>query len=300
MEMQEIPFSGAVAWDQKLIAAVPRSGDLLHSLLFCADLPALSVTSGTVCYTRHIGNTMIKSAKWIIGGSTIDELYGQFLTIFAELTMEAGQTDNYNKMIGNTSTLTEPATGPSESIPATQVTVPLPFAFSTHPSFALPLVALQFHTTQIEIQLRPLNELICLSSGAVLSSVPVLSQAKLLGMYVFLDVPERNSFAQNPYQCVITTLQTSAYESYTSNAIKSRLAFNHPAKYLAFAIQPSANVEGGKNHHTDFTNGSTPYLGGHTLQEARLQLNEVIVKCQWVPNITTTLFHSSTSHVPLH
>jgi hypothetical protein len=267
MEMQEIPFSGAIAFDQKLIAQVPRSGDLLYSTFFQADLPAINVSSGTACWTRHVGHTMIKSARWLIGGSVIDELVSAFLTIFAELTMDVGQSDNYNTMIGNTTSLTEP----SNSIPASSVYVHLPFAFSSHPSFALPLVALQYHTTQIEITLRPLSELIVLGTGAVLASTPVLSSAKLLGLYVFLDVPERNSFAQNPYQCVISTLQTSAYESWTSNTIKSRLAFNHPSKYIVFTIQPSSNVE--NNRHTDFTNGTVPYLGGHTLLEARLQLN---------------------------
>lgn len=269
MEDQDINFSGAVAWDQKLIATVQRTGDLLHHLAFVAELPELTTSAGEVCWTRHIGQVMIKTATWIIGGTQVDTLYGVWLTIFSELTMDSAHDENFNILIGNTSTLTDPAS----TIPAYQVTVPLPFQFTQHPSFALPLVALQFHTTIIEIVLRPLSELIILSNSGVLASAPQLGNAKLLGNYIYLDVDERNSFAQNPYQAVISTVQTSAYETYSNNAIKSRLAFNHPSKYLVVAVQPTANTDNRANRWTDFTDGSTPWLGGHALATMKLQLN---------------------------
>ena len=269
MEDMDINFSGAVAWDQKLIATVPRTGDLLHHLTFVAELPELTTSSGNVSWTRHIGQVMIKTATWSIGGTDIDQLYGIWLTIFSELTMDAGHEYNHNILIGNTSVLTDP----SPTIPAYTVHVTLPFMFCLHPSFALPLVALQFHSTIISIQIRPLSELIILSSGAVLASTPTLGNAKLLGNYIFLDVEERNSFAANQYQSVISTVQTSAYETYSNNAIKSRLSFNHPAKYMVVAVQPTANTDSRANRWTDFTDGTTPWLGGHPLDTMKLQLN---------------------------
>jgi|SRR5215217_28556 len=269
MEDQDINFSGAVAFDQKLIATVPRTGDLLQHLTFVAELPELTASAGTVCWTRHIGQVMIKTATWIIGGTQVDSLYGVWLTIFSELTMEAGHEENFNILIGNTSTLTDPGT----TIPAAKILTPLPFQFTLHPSFALPLVALQFHTTTIEIVLRPLSELIILSNTGVLANTPQLGNAKLLGNYIYLDVDERNSFAQNPYQAVISTVQTSAYESYSNNAIKSRLSFNHPCKYMVVAVQPTANTDNRANRWTDFTDGSAPWMGGHPLDNMKLQLN---------------------------
>ncbi len=269
LEDSQIMFSGAVDFNQRLTAQIPRTGDMLHRMSFVAELPELNVTSGTVCWAREIGLVMLREIKFIVGGSTIDSCWGISMSLYSELTIESGHEENYNILIGNTSTLTTPAL----HIPAAKISVPLQFAFCTTSGLSLPIVALQYHIVSLELNLRPIGECIILSNTAVLSSTPSLSTANLLGEFVYLDVKERNMLAQQPYQSVITVTNYQGAESWSNNSIKSRLAFNHPTKFLLVAIQPTANTDNGANRWTDFSDGTTPYQGGHPLNTMKLTLN---------------------------
>ena len=212
---------------------------------------------------------MMRDCKLLVGGNTIDTQYGQFMSSMAELLIEVGHDENYNTLIGNTTTLTTLA----NHIPATKLTVPLNFSFSITAGLSLPIVALQFHIISIEINLRPFSELIIMDSTGVLGGTPHLGSANLLGQFVYLDVKERNALAQQPYQSVITVTNYQGAESYSNNHIKTRLAFNHPTTSLYVYISVNANTENGANRWTDFTDGTLPWNGGHPLNTMKLTLN---------------------------
>jgi hypothetical protein len=52
-------------------------------------------------------HAMVEDCKVEIGGSKIDEHYGDWLNVWYELTHKVGQERGYNKMIGNVSSLTD-------------------------------------------------------------------------------------------------------------------------------------------------------------------------------------------------
>lgn len=166
-------------------------------------------------------------------------------------------------MIGNTSTLTTPAS----SIPATTIYVPLQFFFNRHPGLALPLIALIYQEVKIEVSFRPLSQL---TVGTV-TGTPTLQYASLWVDYVFLDQQERTNFAQTPQEYLIDQVQFTGQESVAQSSYKSRLSFNHPTKELVWALRTDANTAA--NRLTDFTDGSTPYAGNDTISQANLQLN---------------------------
>lgn len=124
MESMEQTLTGTADWGRKVSCLVGRNGDLLHKAYLQIDLPALTASgSNLIAWTRNIGHVMLDEISVEIGGAIIDRHYGQWLTIYNELTQTAEKEDTYSVMIGNTAALTTPAA----TIPAATLYVPLIF-----------------------------------------------------------------------------------------------------------------------------------------------------------------------------
>ena len=78
-------------------------------------------------YVRRLGNALIQETKIEIGGSKIDEHYGDWLNIWYELTHKVGQERGYAKMIGD---VPELANIDTNAVRAYQMYVPLQFWFN--------------------------------------------------------------------------------------------------------------------------------------------------------------------------
>jgi hypothetical protein len=182
-------------------------------------------------------------------------------------------------MIGNTTTLTTSAL----TIPSATLYIPLQFWFNRNPGLALPLIALQYHEVKFNISFTPAAQNYIKSSSAALASgTPSIGYCSLYIDYVYLDTDERRQFAQVQHEYLIEQLQFTGAESYNNSAIKSKLALNHPVKFLAWVFQLNSNLAGDDlltaNRYSDYTasgisGGGNPYVGSDTLVDAKLQLN---------------------------
>ena len=88
-------------------------------------------------YVRRLGYALVQETKVEIGGSKVDEQYGDWLNVWHELSHKVGQERGHAKMIGDVPELTSMST----SKPATTLYVPLAFWFNRNPGLALPLIA---------------------------------------------------------------------------------------------------------------------------------------------------------------
>jgi hypothetical protein len=271
-ESIEQTFSGSVDFGKKLTATLSRNGDLVKGIYLQVDLPDLT-GSGTQAWVHNIGNVLIKEVSVDIGGQQIDKQYGQFMHIWHELSQTKALESTYNVMIGNTTDLTDELA----TVPGKTLYIPLEFWFTQHVGLALPLIALQYHEVKINVEFRPFSECHVSTSGVVV--VPILSNASLWVDYIYLDTDERRQFAQISHEYLITQLQFTGAESFSQTSVRQRLNFNHPCKEAIFVTQLDANVQtvaaagANANRWTDFTDGTTPYLGGDPLVNAKLQLN---------------------------
>jgi hypothetical protein len=154
-----------------------RHGDLLSSLYFCFTLPDIySSDTYKFRWIENIGNIFIKKATITVGGTEIDSLMGEWLSIWNELSLK--DSGSYNKLIGNSKELNDPtintprigirnnrfyysfypsankSSGDPPSIKAKTLYVPLNFWFTRNPALALPLTKLQLAEVYVTIYTR--------------------------------------------------------------------------------------------------------------------------------------------------
>ena len=279
MESIEQTFNGQADFGRRVTCTISRNGDCIYRTYLQVTLPeinqAMAKTGDDGVYARwldFIGEQIIACVEVEIGGQRIDRQYGDWMHIWNQLTMSAEQQRGYYKMIGNTTQLTyitdpnfAPITGPCSSttgpaqvcaprnaLPETTLYIPLMFWWNSSPGLSLPLIALQYHEVKINLDIRPLGEVLwavkslAATSGTQSSTTcyqQSLVAASLYVDYIFLDTEERRKFAQNPHEYLIQQVQFTGDESVGSSSNKIKLNFNHPTKELIWVVQPDANVD---------------------------------------------------------
>ena len=228
-------WNGNADFGRTVTCNINRNGDLITSMYVVVNLKAVepnkeqkSIPWG---YVNRLGHAMIYNIKIEIGGSKIDEQYGDWLNIWYELTHKKGQERGYDKMIGNVKELTDFSTKKK----AYQMYIPLQFWFNRNNGLALPLIALQYHDVRVTMNFRKIVDCINWQGPAnnPPSDIPSMQDSYLLIDYIYLDSEERKKFAQASHEYLIEQLQFTGSESLISNS-KIRLNFNHPSKYLVW------------------------------------------------------------------
>jgi hypothetical protein len=280
MESIEQTFNGQADFGRRVTCTISRNGDLAYRTYLQVTLPQidqhLNLESEDV-YARWLdypGEQLISQVEVEIGGQRIDRQYGDWMHIWNQLTLTSEQQRGYNKMVGNTTQLTfitdptfanvdgpcasdapRQVCAPRSALPETTLYVPLQFWYCRNPGLALPLIALQYHEIRINLDLRPIDEMLwamnkigtCGTSSSTTRVTQAYQQsiiaASLYVDYVFLDTDERRRMAQNPHEYLIEQLQFTGDESVGSSSNKIKLNFNHPCKELVWVVQPDANVD---------------------------------------------------------
>jgi len=206
-----------------------RNGDLIKSMYFVVVLAAKTGTNWG--YVRRLGHALLQSFKIEVGGTKVDEHYGDWLNIVYELSRNTGHERGYAAMIGDVNSLK--TIGGDKS--AYTLYVPMQFWFNKNNGLALPLIALQYHDVRVSLTLREAAK--CVNhTGSSVTNPPSMQNAYLLIDYVFLDQQERKKFAQAKHEYLIQQLQHTGSESIPSINNKYRLNFNHPTRYLVWAF----------------------------------------------------------------
>lgn len=140
-------------------------------------------------WTNFIGCHIIQNVAFFIGGQKIQEFDGDYIIAKAHCDFDKDTYAKWQSLVGDVPELYDPANGTygggstgkgyplvynnngpagstttppninRPSIAGCQIQVPLPFWFSDSTFEALPLVSLQYHECEIQITLRPINQL---------------------------------------------------------------------------------------------------------------------------------------------
>jgi hypothetical protein len=270
MESIEQTFNGTGAFGNKVQCPVVRNGDLITKMYLRTTVSAGNSTTASGNYTNvrwawvtSLGHALISSVELEIGGTRIDKHWGEWLTIWNELSRKIGQDRGYNTMIGNVPQLTVL----DYQHPAYTMWVPLKFFFCRFDGLALPLIALQYHEVRINFEFVTVDQCLVFenassTTGKGLASALglTLSDCSLYVDYIYLDSEERKRFAQASHEYLIEALQFPGSESITGTNSKFRLNLNHPCKFLVWT-----------NKLGRYTNGNT-FLAYHPTDVYATQL----------------------------
>jgi hypothetical protein len=250
IESIEQTFTGNADFGRKVTCTIARSGDLITKMYLRVVLPSYNSNpsgnpsnEGEWAWVGRLGHVLIFSVELEIGGTRIDKQYGDWLNIWYELARNWAQDRGYAIMIGDTPELTNFSQTKNGAI----LYVPLKFFSNRHDGLAIPLIALQYHETKINIEFRQRSQ--CVNTwGSPNMNTLSLSDASLFVDYIYLDAEERKRFAQAQHEYLIEQLQFTGDESISSVSQKFRLNFNHPCKSLYWALKLNKYVT------------NTPYL----------------------------------------
>ncbi len=198
-------FNGSPSSGKRVTCQISRNGDLVHKLYV--------VFSGGAA--TQDARDLLKKVEVEIGGQLIDRQYGEWMKIWNELTLPAGKTAGYTKMVGGTG-----ASG--------ERYVPLEFWFCRNIGLALPLIALQYHEVKINIEFDTV-------------AGDAFTDATLWADYIFLDTDERRRFAQLSHEYLIEQVQFTGDETTSASGASIKLSFNHPVKELIWKGKGGSN-----------------------------------------------------------
>jgi hypothetical protein len=174
-----------------------RKGDMLNYVYLVPN-------TGSATVAVADWRTVISKVELLIGGQLVDEQDSTYSTLIAP-TLSA--TSSSKSVAGD---LYGGATD--------ERFYPLRFAFCENWQSALPLISLQYH----DVELR-----ITWGAAAADSS----KKWDVYANYAYLDTQEREMFASQPQNMIITQVQ----KAISSGSKIQELNFNHPVKYLASA-----------------------------------------------------------------
>ena len=238
-------FQGAAEFGRTITCNVNRNGDLITNMYLVSKITNTARTTSNYStewgYVNKLGFAMIESCKVEVGGSKIDEQYGDWLNIWNELTRNTSHDRAIDAMIGNVDELTEIGGGDDGEY---CMYVPLKFWFNRNNGLALPLIALQYHDVRVTLKLREASALVNYEGTSAPSVAnDSMRDAYLLIDYVYLDSEERKRFAQAAHEYLIEQVQFTGSEAWNTTTAKYRLNFNHPSKYLVWNTLPTRYTE---------------------------------------------------------
>jgi len=227
-------FTGNSDFGRTVTCTINRNGDLITNMYVLITLEKVDIQAKSWGYVRRLGLALIHHYKIEIGGSKIDEQYGDWLNIWWELSHKVGQERGFARLVGDVPELTTISTSAKGQY---NLYVPLQFWFNRNNGLALPLIALQYHDVRITIDYGTIASCVNKSSawGSTDPTVKLLD-SQLVIDYVYLDSEERKRFAQASHEYLFEQLQYTGSETISASSAKYRLNFNHPCKFLIWAF----------------------------------------------------------------
>jgi hypothetical protein len=291
-------FNGSADFGRTVTATLNRNGDLITNMYSVVMLRDVVSDAGIKwAYVRRLGYALIDETKVEIGGSKIDEQYGDWLNVWYELSHKIGQERGIAAMLGDSKDLTSFAVEHK----ATTLYVPLAYWFNRHNGLALPLIALQYHDVRVTIQYRDAAK--CVNWCDMEAYQSTLSNfgmedSYLLIDYVYLDSEERKRFAQASHEYLIEQLQFTGSESLTNTANKYRLNFNHPSKFLIWV--PHLQKYNNSNQYLAYAdNGDWSEARDRAAKLVWLASREIVENTDGSGNLIYAVDSAETAHPPV-
>lgn len=215
IESIESVLDGTVNFGQRLACTVSRRGDLVMGM-------HLEITLRKKGNTYFPAEQLVELVELQLGKVPFETLTSDWLRCRQELFASSDEKAAYAR-------LTDFVDGEEDGAIKTFF-LSLPFYFHNKPHLAVPLIAAQYHTCTVFINLAQAERI----AGIDPEFPP---QVRFFADYAFLGTWERRLVARSEHQMVVEQLQfqVSPCALDTSPKLhKIPLAFNHPCRWLAW------------------------------------------------------------------
>lgn len=239
MECIENSFVGTPGFGKRLTCRIIKNGDLMHKIYLVIVINAVNPGSSSFAWVKRLGHAIIKEVSINIGGTRIDTHYGTWLDIWYELARKGYHEVGYANLIGDVPELTD--YNNSVKGPFT-LYIPLQFWFNKFVGLSIPLIALQYHEVNMDLELEVIDKLIVKDCNFE-ANISISSVSALID-YIYLDTDERRRFAQVGHEYLIEQIQWNGIELVNDLVKKYRLDYKHPTKELFFAMKNGLYTSG--------------------------------------------------------
>jgi hypothetical protein len=232
-EWRYVNFKNRVAFGQTALTLdFPIDADLIKQVYLHMKLPDIPGYS----YTNSIGHALIREVRLRAGETLIDRQSGEFMELWSNLSTSILKRGGLNDLIGRNDAFSYEIDFSGNL----DLFVPLQFWFCRHKETAFPLLCLQNQTLQLELDIRPLEEVVLPNvsdCGRILGDYPL--EIKALIDYVYLDMPERRWFVNHPQAYLIEQIQDTQLHEFSSgsNLYRMELPFNGLLKEMIFTTR---------------------------------------------------------------
>jgi hypothetical protein len=272
---------------------IKRYGDLLSNMYLTFNLPDIYSTDiHRFRWVNNVGHNFINTAVIRVEGSIIDEIYGEWMNIWNELTNK--DDVEYNKLIGNIPEYinpnnnntryvirnnilynkvypsvekdTEDADNPS--IKGRTLQVPLNFWFTRNPSLALPLYKIQNQEIKVDIRINDIEKLYQVWSDTLKLYVSPVFYNSIYGKGAAPGSSSTSinitNFIKNPsyIQCSLDVNYVFLDSDYRSRSLRDEGVVKYVVDYVKRQTYPALNI--------------TSYGGNYTLTNSYNHIKEII------------------------
>lgn len=230
IEPIEQTVNGNQIFGSNLTCNLMKNGDLITKIYIKCNVK-LTGSNGKFAWINNLGHYLFDNIELLVGGTTIDKQYSDWLEIWYQLARNTSHDRGYNKMIGNIDNMTSL----SDDDKSATLYIPLKFYFNKFDGLAIPIIALQYHDIRIDFSIRNLDQLVVKERTTIINGD--INNISLICNYIFLDSEERKRFAEKPHEYLIEQTQFSGVEKVESQIEKYILNFNHPSKCLYWFVK---------------------------------------------------------------
>ena len=245
IETVKCNFVEQLSFGSKYTVEIPKTGDLMHKLWLVVDLPSIPIIYNLknnvdkrlkFAWARKVAYALINYVDIDIGGQVIDRQWGEWMNVLNELNV-TNFNSSLNQYIGNTPEFYE-YKNTSTGIQSLRLHIPLQFWFYKNSGFALPLLALEYSTIRLTIQLNEFNNCAIFSPsnyiylsnyyGYGILKEPLL-QINGNGEYVWaeydsmeiIDITDKNKLYKLYYRQISNNTFTTSTQLYYDRYIKT-------------------------------------------------------------------------------
>ena len=273
----------AVTTENILITfSIKRYGDLLSNMYLSFNLPDIySTETHRFRWVNNVGHNFIKSATIRVEGSIIDEIYGEWMNIWNELTNKDGV--EYNNLIGNIPEYINPNNKSTRyviknniiynnvypsadktninnpSIKGRILQVPLNFWFTRNPSLALPLYKIQNQEIKVDVNINDVEKLY----QVWCDTLKLYVSPKFYNI-IYNDRIKINTFIRNEsyIQCFLDINYIFLDSTYRQNSLRTEGIVKYVVDYVKRQTYPALNI--------------TSYGDNYTLTSSYNHIKEII------------------------